>query len=155
MNRVLGLVKTDHILIAQSYPDQGNVEERLFALGSYLLIKGAHSYINLETSSLPEWFPEYDVALGPAVDALPTDISSDLATDGVTYQRRYARGIVLVNPTPDATTLDLDGVYQRAVPSGGGPVSAEGVPSGSLTFEAVAKLHLNPHTAAILMTSTD
>ena len=102
---------------------------------------------------MPEWFPEYDLDLGPAVDSLPADISSLLASDGVSYQRRYANGLVLVNPTGNATSVALDGVHQRALPSGGGPVSSDGIPTGSLAFEAVDTAVLKPHTAAILLNS--
>jgi hypothetical protein len=151
LNRILGLVGLDRIVIAQSYPDQNSVDQRLFALGSYLLVKGSHTYINLETSQLPEWFPEYDLDLGPAIDPLASDVSSLLAFDGVSYLRRFANGLVVVNPTGSPTSVALDGVYQRAVPSGGGPVSADGVPSGSLSFEAVDTAVLGPHTAAILL----
>jgi len=93
MNRVLGLVSLDRVVIAQSYPDQDSVDQRLFALGSYLLVKGSHTYINLETSQLPEWFPEYDLNLGPARDPLPADISALVASDGMSYQRRYTNGL--------------------------------------------------------------
>jgi hypothetical protein len=153
MNRILGLVGQDRILIAQTYPNNNNVDQRLFALGSYLLIKGAHTYINLETSSLPEWFPEYDLDLGPAVSPPPADIGTLLAADGVSYVRRFVNGLVVVNPTTNPTSVAFDGVYQRAVPAGGGPVSADGIPSGSLTFESVDSVTLQPHTAAILLNS--
>ena len=72
----------------------------------------------------------------------------------MTYQRRYMRGLVVVNPSEGAARVGLDAVYQLGVPSGGGPVSSDGTPSGSLAFEAVDALDLAPHTAAIVLTSS-
>lgn len=103
---------------------------------------------------MPEWFPEYDLDLGPPVDAPPSDIAALLAADGVSFQRRYTRGQVVVNPTDHATAFPLDGVYQRAVPTGGGPVAADGTPSGSLAYVAVDSVALAPHSAAILLNQT-
>lgn len=151
MNRVLRLVGLDRILIAQSYPETDHPDERLFALGSYLLIKGAHTYVNLETSGAPEWFPEYDLDLGSPLDPLPSDVSALSAPDGVSYQRRYGHGLVVVNPTEQPTSFGLDGVYLRAVPSGGGPVAADGTAAGSLSYAAVDTVDLAPHSAALLL----
>jgi hypothetical protein len=36
------------VLIGQTYIDRNSINQRLFALGSYLLVKGAHTYISLE-----------------------------------------------------------------------------------------------------------
>jgi hypothetical protein len=57
MDRALGLVRADKIVIAQSFPEVASVEERLFILGTFLLLKGDHCYLNLEVSGGPEWFP--------------------------------------------------------------------------------------------------
>jgi hypothetical protein len=151
MNRVLSLVSLDRIVIGQTYPDVERIDDRMFALGSYLLIKGAHTYINLETSGSPEWFPEYELDLGPPVDPLPTDIASFQSTDSVSYQRRYANGLVLVNPTAQASSVPLDSVYQLATPVGGGLVSTDGTATGFMSFEAVDTVDLGPHSAAILL----
>jgi hypothetical protein len=79
LDRVLGLVRRDRIVIAQAYPDVDDVRARTFALASYLLVRGEHTYLNFEVSSTPEWFPEYDLALGPAA-APPRRASGSCAT---------------------------------------------------------------------------
>jgi Hypothetical glycosyl hydrolase family 15 len=76
MNRILPLVAADKVLIGQTYPNSSDVQERLFVLGSYLLIKGTRTYINLDTGLDPEWFPEYTIDLGPPTDPLPVTISA-------------------------------------------------------------------------------
>lgn len=152
MNRILPLVRADRILIAQSYPEITDVEERLFILSSYLLIKGDHSYLNLEVSSLPEWFPEYDLNLGPPKDHLPKMISALLHPSWQVYVRRYAKGFVLVNPTETERRVDLGRQYFRVQPRGGGVVAKDGVPPGSLTYEPVRALVLGAHRSAVLLT---
>jgi hypothetical protein len=61
---VASLVRKNKIVIAQCYPDTSDVRSRMFALASYLIVGGARTYLNLEVSSEPEWFPEYDLELG-------------------------------------------------------------------------------------------
>jgi hypothetical protein len=151
MNRILPLITADKILIAQTYPDAGDVDERLFVLGSYLLVKGRYTYINLETSDAPEWFPEYGIDLGVPTDALPANISTYLDLTWNVYVRHYARGMVLVNPTDSSRTISLGGTYYRVIPSGGGEVAPDGTAPGSLSYTAVTSLTLDPHRAAILL----
>lgn len=62
MNRVLWLVRRGRIVIGQSYPAVDDIQTRMFSLGSYLLVKGSRTCVNLEVQ--PEWFPEYDLDLG-------------------------------------------------------------------------------------------
>ena len=150
-NRILALVRAGKILIGQTYPSQANVDERLFILGTYLLVKGSSTYINLETSMVPEWFPEYGLNLGAPLDPLPGDISSYRNPAWGVYVRHYSRGMVLVNPEAASHTINLGATYMRAVPSGGGPVPASGVAHGSLSYQSTAALTLAPHQAAILL----
>ena len=151
MNNILPLVAADKIVIAQTYPDAASVDERLYVLGSYLLIKGAHTYINMEGDEAPEWFPEYGVALGAPAEALPADIATyhDLTWD--VYVRHYARGMVLVNPSDTPRTIALDATYYRVVPSGGGTVPESGLAPGSLSYPAVTSLDLCAQCGAILL----
>ena len=40
--------REEKIAILQTYPDPADVEQRLFALGTYLLVKGRHTFLNLD-----------------------------------------------------------------------------------------------------------
>jgi hypothetical protein len=156
MNRILGLTAQDKAVIMQSYVDPANVEERLFTLASYLLVKGKHSYINLEVSSdamEPEWFPEYEIPLGAYSASAPLTIGElrVQVAEGI-YARRYASGMVVVNPTGEARSLVLAGTYYRARPSGGGAVPEDGdVSAWRVEYEPVTRLDLPPYSGAILL----
>lgn len=156
LNRVLSLVHADKILIAQTYPDASDVGERLFVLGTYLLIKGAHTYVNMDTGLDPEWFPEYAVALGRPVDPLPVSISGLFDPTWNVYVRHYSQGMVLVNPSASPRgVINLGGTFARVVPVGGGAVPADGSAPGSLSYTSVTSLTLQPHEAVILLNDSD
>jgi hypothetical protein len=149
MNRALGLIRQDKAVIAQTYPGDGR--ERLFALGSYLLIKGGRTFLNLEVSIEPEWWPEYEIDIGNPLDAPVANID-ELERDGV-YRRDFTRGFVLVNPVPDgpAITVALGGSFWRVLPAGGGEVLEDGIPTGVLGYETVDSVSLPPYSAAVLL----
>jgi len=151
MDRTLGLVNLGRVVIGQTYPHTGDVQMRMFALGSHLLIKGAHTFVNLEIGFSPEWFPEYGIDLGPATDPVPASID-DLLSGGV-YLRHYAKGLVVVNPGSTTVTYDLGGPLYRVMPVGGGTVPSSGVvpPSWKLTTAQVTSVSLHPQEAAILL----
>jgi len=152
MNRTLSLTKAGKIVIAQAYP--GTLAERMFALGSYLLAKGSHTYINLlidpAGTMKPEWYPEYGVDLGGAVDALPTDISSFLDTSNV-YVRHFANGAVYVNPDTTEHTVPLGTPHNKVLPSGGGYVPTGGATPGTLTYQRVSSISVPAHGAVIVL----
>ncbi|HHW86218.1 MAG TPA: hypothetical protein GX400_08410 [Chloroflexi bacterium] len=149
MNRALGLIRQGKAVIAQAYA--GNGRERLFALGSYLLIKGDRTYLNLESDMAPEWWPEYDIPIGSPLQP-PVAAIDDLADGGV-YRRDFTNGFVLVNPAEDGApiSVNLGGVFRLAQPRGGGPVGEDGAPTGSLTYQTVTSVSLPPNSAAVLL----
>lgn len=153
MNRILPLVTADKYLIAQTYPSGDDVNERLFDLGSYLLIKGAHTYINLLSfGQNVQWFPEYTVDLGAPLDSLAADISAYFNPTWQVYQRRYVKGMVLVNPADTAfSALQPGGTFYQVVPSGGGTVPPDGTAPGSLCYKPVTSIDLCSHCAAVLL----
>lgn len=57
MNRVLGLVRRGRIVLAQSYLAPSDLDSRGFVLGSYLLVRGAHTFLNMDIGQVPQWFP--------------------------------------------------------------------------------------------------
>ena len=118
MDRALSVVRDGDALIAQAYPDTDDVAARMFILGSYLLVKGDRTYVNLEVAEEPTWFPEYDLPLGPALDAVPATVEA--LRDGDVFVRRYAEATVVVNPSPgDVTWATACGAALRTTDAGG------------------------------------
>ncbi len=152
MNRALSLSKMGKIVIAQTYVN-GGIDARLFALGSYLLIKGERTYINLELSMLPEWFPEYEIPMGYPLDPLPDAIDQLFVEEWGVYVRRYSAGLVLVNPFPEERLIDLNGTYYLACPHGGGVIPVDGeIPSAwGIEYLKVQQVKIPSHGAAILL----
>jgi hypothetical protein len=153
MDRTLSEVNLDRVVIAQAYPSTTDVQMRMFVVGSYLLVKGSQTYVNLEIGFSPEWFPEYGVDLGPAVDPVPAQIS-DLTSQGA-YARAYQKGLVVVNPGDATITYTLPSSMYRVTPVGGGTVPDTGVipPSWKLQYAAATSVVLHPQEAAVLVTS--
>lgn len=154
MDRVLGAVARGQTILAQSYA-LGD-EERMFGLGSYLLVKGDRTYLTFEGGDEPEWWPEYDVPIDAPGETATSVGDLDRDGDGI-YTRRYENGMVLVNPTSpwDGTgvtrTVQLGGAFALVRTSGGGALPPSGVPEGSLTFETVTSVTLPPATAAVVL----
>jgi hypothetical protein len=123
MNRALGLVRRGKTVIAQSYLSAADLRARAFVLGSYLLIKGSHTFVNMDIGSAAQWFPEYGVALGRALAPPPVSIDALQEAGGV-YVRRYARGLVAVNPEATPRVLTLASPARRVQPVGGGALDA-------------------------------
>lgn len=155
MSRVLGAVARGQAVIGQTYAlgDQ----ERMFTLGSYLLVKGGRTYLNLEYGLEPEWWPEYDVVIGRPTQSAGSDVADLYDEAAGLYRRNYDNGFVLVNPTSpwDGTgvtrTVDLGGTYYLAQCSGGWAVTEDGSAPGSVTYRAVASVSLPPYSAAVLL----
>jgi len=123
MNRVLGLVRPRKVILAQSYLAPGDLTARGFVLGSYLLVKGAHTFLNMWIGAEPQWFPEYGVDLGPALSPPPSNIT-DLRVAGGLYVRRYVQGEVVVNPGTAAASFTLSAPMRLVHAVGGGALNA-------------------------------
>src|SRR5436309_2249899 len=120
-----GLVRRGRVILAQSYLGPADLRARGFVLGSYLLVKGTHTFLNMDIGAEAQWLPEYAVELGRALTPPPSGIEA-LRVAGGLYVRRYARGLVAVNPTAHALTLASSLAGQparRMVPVGGGALN--------------------------------
>ena len=106
-NELMALSAQGRILILQDYLKNGaqDIALRMFYLGNYLLLKGdpgtkEMTYLCYFHATTLEWYPEWEIDLG-----MPTHMAGrtvdDLARPGVKgiYQRDFANGQVLVNPT--------------------------------------------------------
>lgn len=139
-------------MIAQTYPSVTDVPARMFALASYLLTKGIHSFINLDVGIEAQWFPEYGIDLGPAAGPLPANINA-LRTESGLYLRRFANGLVLVNPSATARTYAATAGLRLIEPHGGGALPADASTSGwgLRTLPITGPLTLGPDSAAVLV----
>jgi hypothetical protein len=152
MGRILDLTSQDKIVIGQSYISSSNHNQRWLVVGSHLLTKGHHTYLNMFQNSSLEWYPEYTVDLG-AYDAEPVaDLSSYWNATWKVYQRGFANGIVLVNPGTTAVKVaNLGQTYKLVNSVGGGAVGAAGKQPGSLTTTAVTSVTIPAHSARVLL----
>jgi len=155
MSHALAAAGRGQAIMAQSYVS--GAQERLFCLGSYLLVKGDRTYLNILVGDAPEWWPEYDVPIGaPLAPPAGTIEELDGDQDGV-FRREFDNGLVLVNATNpyDETgatrTVELPRAYSLATFSGGGAVAADGTSSARVTYSTVSSVTLPPASAAVLL----
>ncbi len=152
MNRILSLVNLDKIILLQQYVDETGGDDRLFLIGSYLLVKGSHTFINLELSADPEWFPIYEIPIGTPDGGNPASISSLWRSDWQVYARNYSRGLVLVNPSDRSVDIALEKDYYLALPDRGGIVPPDGDTSDwKVEYTRVNRVRLEPNRAAVLL----
>jgi pimeloyl-ACP methyl ester carboxylesterase len=152
MNRILALVNRNRVVILQSYVV--DAPERLWVLANYLLVKGSHTYVNIETSQDAEWFPEYDLPIGHPLDE-PIGTIQGRETDSGLYWRAYSGGLVLVNPDPYGApfTIALNQPYFQVTDvSGGGDIPEDADLSGwGVTTTPVSEVTVGQGQAAILL----
>jgi hypothetical protein len=175
MNRALRITTTsdpanaDRMFIMQPYSyaipnsPQG-LQERSWALGSYLLLKGDHTYINLygaPVSSRLEWYPEYQVNLGAAQDpgGMPTTVDDYFDPGSHLYVRNFQNGLVLLNNSGSTLTYDPGQVMQQVIVSGWGggvrpgdidPATNQYI-GGSLSSQLVSTMSVGPYSSVILL----
>lgn len=155
MNRALEMTSREKVLIGQTYATGD--QERMFALGSYLLIKSSHTYLNIDIDLTPEWWPEYDILIGAPLESAGVEIATLYDSTAGVYRRDFDNGFVLVNPTNpwDGTgstaVVNLGGTFHLAQTRGGGDLPEDGIPTGTLTWQAVSQVTLQPFSAAVLL----
>jgi hypothetical protein len=160
MNRGLNFSGNGKTVIMQSYPSASpstaaGQQQVDFLLGTYLLLKGNETYLNIDYGSGAQYFPEYQLNLGTATTPLPNSVSSYL-WNGV-YRRNFQNGFVLVNPGSTTYTLNLGGTYQQVIAGGGGTLSDSQIDAngnyigGSLTYQNESSVTLTGGSAAIFL----
>ena len=154
MDRALSLVRTGKTVICQSYPDTSAYSDRRFAVASYLLIKGARTYLCLLTTGdvALEYYPEYTIALGGATSPPPASTTSAWHGAWGVYRRGYTNGWTLVNPGGSAVVIpNLGGTFHRVTASGGGAVDGAGNYGGSLSYTPVTSLTVAAYSGEVLL----
>ncbi len=163
MNRILAVVARNQAVIGQTYVT--TAKNRMFTVGSYLLIKGTRTYISINNSmgnrvgvngsTGPEWYPEYNIPIGAPTENAGSSIQNLFDSSLGVYRRNFTNGFVLVNPSTSTITVPLGGTYYLAQTSPDGllTVDANGNESGTLTYSAVSSVTLTDHSAAVLFTA--
>jgi fibronectin type 3 domain-containing protein len=160
MNRGLNLSDNGKIVIMQPYPADdpstaAGQQEVNFYLGTYLLLKGDESYLNIMYGTGAQYFPQYQINLGAPTTALPSNVSSYL-WNGV-YRRDFQNGFVLVNPGTTTNTLNLGGTFREAQGTGGGTLTDAQLDAngnyidGTLSYQNVSSVTLTGGSAAIFL----
>ncbi|MDQ1247462.1 MAG: hypothetical protein QG597_1832 [Actinomycetota bacterium] len=163
MDRALALSAQGKVLILQT--EQIDDRHRQFLVGSYYLMQGQRTYLNVvEGDSLGMyWWPEYGLDLGEPLAPVGTMAQYD-GVDGVSdqvYRRDFARGVVVVNGADEDRTVTVPaGAWRRVSSTGGGAVQEVDIApdgsyvGGSLSFTPVAgTMRLAPGDTAILVPS--
>jgi hypothetical protein len=153
MNRVLGLVRRGRVILAQSYLGPSDAVARGFVLGSYLLVKGSHTFLNMDIGSVAQWFPEYGVSLGPALSPPPASVDA-LRVSGGLYARSFAHGVVVVNPGTAPGRFRVAAGSRIVRPVGGGELPANASTAGwrlSLVPVAGGSVTVPAHGGAVIL----
>ncbi|MBN2081657.1 hypothetical protein JW859_05545 [bacterium] len=174
-NRILDHQTHGLATILQSHIYTLDTADRLFVFGTYLLVKGDHTYINWLgddgtdwiRSDVGQWYPEFDIDDDPfpwgapsgATPATMADLYVAAYTDnGVTcgpfYRRNYPNGFVIVNPGSAAVNYRVPWTMQSLSVNGGGNVLADGTTTGSYSWNMRSMgetVVLEPHTALIVL----
>jgi len=152
MTRVLTLAAAQKIVLCQTGIDRADAAGRWFVVGSYLLTKGRHSYLNMMDKGSLEWYPEYNLKLGAYKAEPQPDIMAYWDPAWRVFRRDYAHGFVLVNPfEAPVTVAQLGAPYRLASASGGGAVGEDGRPPGALNSRRVTSVTVPAHGARVLL----
>ena len=166
MNRALPLSAAGAVLIMQPYLQNDanstlGLEQRGYELGTYLLLQGQHTFLNVGAGPSPTgayYYPEDTINLDNPLTPVATDVSQYL-WNGI-YRREFQNGIVLVNPTNNTVNIPLDQSYQLVSYTGGGALSSSSLDAngsyidGVVNMTPVNSVTLAPSTAAILLNPT-
>ena len=156
LDRALALVRSNKIVLCQSYTDTANYRDRMFAAASHLLIRGSRTYFCLVTAGGLEFYPEYTLPLGAATAPPASGIAALWHAPWNVYRRDFANGFVLVNPGDSAVNIaSLGGTFFLATAAGGGEVNDAGQHGGTLSYAPVSSLALPAHSGAALLFSTN
>jgi hypothetical protein len=153
MDRTLAAVGRNQAVIGQTYVT--SAQNRMFAIGSYLLVKGARTYISINNNMTIEWYPEYDIPIGAPIESAKGNSIQTLLDASRLYRRNFTNGFVLVNPGTASRTETLGSTFflAQTSPDGSLTVGTNGAEAGTLAYKAVSTVALPAHSAAVLLNS--
>ena len=147
-NQILALVRANKIVILQNYLSAtSDFAKRRYYLANYLMVRGTRTYLDYFAGGPLEWYPEWDLDLGAATSSALTGVD-DLLQSGV-YRRDFQRGIVLVNPSGSAVTVNLGATFKR-VELTGGSVNTD-TPAGTTSTTSATSIDVPAGSAEILL----
>jgi len=155
-NAILAQASVGRIVILENYlPSSADAARRRYYLANYLLVKGRRTYVEYFAGTPLQWFPEWDLDLGPAVSRTTPSAAAvagleQFAAGGI-YRREFAKGLVLVNPTDAAITVPLGKSMRRVELLGGGEIPEDGKPSGRITTTRVTSIVVPAKGGEILL----
>jgi hypothetical protein len=148
-NQLLSLAAKGKIIILQNYlgsPDDDLT--RIYYLANYLLVKGDKTYLDYFANGPLEWYPEWGIDLGAPTK---TGATVDDLFQGGLYRRDFQKGVVLLNPSGSAVTVNLGTQMQHVVPSGGGAIDANGTEPGSVSLTPMTSIIVPPRSGEIFL----
>jgi hypothetical protein len=149
VDQLLALVQRDKIVILQGYlSSPSDVAKRRYLMATYLLVKGSRTYVAYFAGSTLQWYPEWNLDLGPALKTASR--TSDLSWNGI-YRRDFAKGVALVNPTTMPVHVVLESPMKRVDPQGGGTVAADGTVTGQIATTTVTTFDIGAKQAELLL----
>jgi hypothetical protein len=151
MTRVLALAAEEKIVLCQTYIDPADANQRWFVVGSYLLSKGRHSFLNMFQKTSLEWYPEYELKLGAFDEPPQTDLTSYWLPEYKVFRRRFANGQVLVNPEAQPAEVQFNDPVRLLGAVGGGVFGVEKAWSGELTETRTRDVEVPPHSARVVI----
>ncbi len=91
------------------------------------------------------YYPEYEIDLG-------VPLGRYTVNDEGIYERKFEKGMVLVNPSDtESYTYSLDKGYNNVIPVGGGVLPKHGVPDGYLTYESMNDVLILPPVSGVVL----
>lgn len=151
MTRVLALAAEDKVVLCQTYIDSADINQRWFVVGSYLLSKGRHSFLNMFRKTSLEWYPEYGLKLGAFDEPPQSDVTAYWLPDFKVFRRRFADGQVLVNPDEQPAEVQFNDPVRLLGAAGGGLYGGETAWSGDLTETRTRDVEIPAHSARVVM----
>ena len=148
MNNVYNIAQNDHLKARVLSDGSTDAGVRSYIFGSYLLVCSPNTYYDLETSlGMGQTFPELAAPLGSPSQTFSNISAAWVAAHGA-YERHFANGWVIVNPSQSASTatIAVPAGYSRLVINGG---SLE--QGGTTSLQTVSSVKLGPDQAAIFV----